>query len=54
MALIIQREELFSPIQSNSKDDVEKVIFTSIVPARSDRFNGAYEGLEFYELDDKE
>lgn len=42
------------PIQSNSKEDVEEVIFTSLVPALSDRFHGAYEDLEFYELDDKE
>lgn len=42
------------PVQSNSKEDVEEVIFTSLVPARSERFSGAFEGLEVYELDDEE
>lgn len=40
------------PTQSNSIEDVEEVILTSLVPALSDRFHGAYEGLVVYELDD--
>lgn len=42
------------PVQSNSKEDVEEVIFTSLVPALSNRFHGAYENLEVYELDEEE
>lgn len=42
------------PVQSNSKEDVEEVIFTSLVPARSDRYHGAFEDLEFFELDEEE
>lgn len=42
------------PVQSKSKEDVEEVIFTSIVPARSGRFDGAYEDLEVFELDEGE
>lgn len=41
------------PMQSKSKEDVEEVIFTSLVPARSGRFDGAYEDLEVYELDEE-
>ena len=41
------------PVQSNSKENVEEVILTSLVPALSDRFHGAYEGLEVYELDEE-
>jgi len=40
------------PIQSKSKEEVEEVIFTSLVPALSGRFYGAYEDLEVYELDE--
>jgi hypothetical protein len=42
------------PVQSKSKEDVEEVIFTSLVPALSGRFDGAYEGLEVFELDEGE
>lgn len=42
------------PIQSKSKEDVEEVIFTSLVPALSGRFDGAYEDLEVFELDEGE
>ena len=42
------------PVQSNSREDVEEVILTSLVPALSDRFSGAYEELAFYEFDDEE
>ncbi len=42
------------PVQSNSKEDVEEVIFASLVPARSGRFDGAYEDLEVFELDEEE
>lgn len=42
------------PVQSNSKEDVEEVVLTSLVPALSDRFSGAYEELAFYEFDDEE
>ena len=41
------------PVQSKSKEDVEEVIFTSLVPALSNRFHGAYEDLEVYELDEE-
>lgn len=42
------------PVQSNSKEDVEEIIFTSLVPARSGLFDGAYEDLEVFELDEEE
>jgi hypothetical protein len=42
------------PVQSNSKENVEEVILTSLVPALSDRFHGAYEGLEAYNLGEEE
>jgi hypothetical protein len=42
------------PVQSNSKENVEEVILTSLVSALSDRFHGAYEELAFYEFDDEE
>ena len=35
------------PVQSYSKDDIEEVILTSLVPALSDRFYGAYEGTNW-------
>lgn len=42
------------PVQSKSKEDVEEVIFTSLVPALSGRYDGAYEDLEVFELDEGE
>ena len=42
------------PVQSKAKGDVEEVIFTSLMPARSGRFDGAYDDLEVFELDEEE
>lgn len=42
------------PIHSKSKEEVEEVILTSLVPTRSGRFGGAYDDLEVFELDKKE
>lgn len=42
------------PINSHSKEDVEEVILTSLMPTLSNRFSGAYEGGEYSELDDDE
>lgn len=41
------------PVESKSKEEVEEVIFTSLMPARSSRFDGAYEDLEVFELDEE-
>jgi hypothetical protein len=41
------------PAQSESRMDVEEVILTSLVPARSDRFLGAYEDLEVFIFDEE-
>lgn len=42
------------PVQSNSKEDVDEVILTSLVPSLSNLYSGAYEKLECYELDKEE
>jgi hypothetical protein len=38
------------PVEGKSKEAVDEVILTSIVPARSERYLGAYDGLESFEL----
>lgn len=42
------------PIQSKFAEEVEEVIFASLIPALSERFDGAYENLDVFELNEEE
>ncbi|QDK41232.1 hypothetical protein DOM21_07130 [Bacteriovorax stolpii] len=42
------------PIQSRFGEEVEEVILASLIPARSERFDGAYEDLDVFELNEEE